>query len=143
MIKLRPSSRKASELRFEVVPLIDVMFTLLIFFVIYSTVLGPMNKKGIKLKLPTAESSAPEKKGISISINSAEKVFFDSEETPVDLIKVKIARRIQEVPDTYVTLSSDRSVSYDQVMQVLDNIRLGGCANIVLEAAQKTTKPHE
>ena len=142
MVKFRSGSRKRAELRFEVIPIIDVLFTLLIFFVIYSTMLAPVNNKGIQLKLPTAESSASQKKGLMVAIDRDENVYVENELTPIGLLKIKVTQRMAQSPDTYVILSSDRAVSYDQVMQVLDNIRLGGCASIVLEAVQKTT-PHE
>ena len=138
-VKFRTSSRKKAELRFEVIPVIDVMFTLLVFFVIYSTMLAPVNNKGIQLKLPTAESTTSEKKGLMVAIDKNENVYVEKQLTPLGLLKEKVAQRMAQTPDTYVILSSDRSVSYDQVMQVLDNIRLGGCASIVLEAVQKTT----
>ncbi len=139
MIRLRSHSRKKTDLRFEIIPIIDVMFTLLIFFVIYCTMLAPISSKGIQLKLPTASSVVPEKKGVTVSVDASQKVYLDSVYMPSELVKLKVAQLMKENPETYVILSVDRTVEYDFVVHVLDSIRLGGCANVVLEAEQKNS----
>ncbi len=129
--------RKRSELRFEVIPIIDVMFTLLIFFVIFSSTLAALSHKGMTMNLPSASSVTTEKKTVLLSIDRDFHFYIDDKQIPQESLRKTISEMIRENPTLRIMLSADRDVPYDLVIRSLDDVRLGGCYDIVLRAKQK------
>jgi biopolymer transport protein ExbD len=131
--------RKRSELRLEVIPIIDVMFTLLIFFVIFSSTLATLSHKGMPMNLPSASSVTTEKKTVLFSIDHDFHFYLDDNQIPQESLRKKIAEMVRENPTVRIMLSADKEVPYDLVIRALDDVRLGGCYDIVLRAKQKGT----
>ena len=123
---------RQSSVRLEMAPLMDVVFLLLIFFAVTSTVI--LNNQGIKLNLPAAESVQKQVEGLTVSVDAKGRVYFDGERITEDAIRTYVARAIQKNQEQKVILNADRLTPYSQVIRVLDEIRLGGCFNVVLEA---------
>jgi biopolymer transport protein ExbD len=115
--------------------MLDVVFILLIFFAVSTTLV--MNNKGIKLQLPAAESVVKQKKGVVVSIDKKERVFLNNVLVPEELLKSKISDLITSNPDTQVILNAHVTTPYQKVIRVLDDIRLGGGYDIVLQAEKK------
>ena len=68
-------------IRVEIAPLIDIIFILLIFFAVNTTLM--INQQGLKLDLPSAVSSEKNDKGVVISIDPKGQIFV--KETRVQL----------------------------------------------------------
>ncbi len=130
--------RRRPELRFEVIPLIDVMFTLLIFFVIFSSVLATyQNNRGMKMRLPSAATVTSEKKFVTLTIDEDGAFFLDKEPIEVDQIRTEIATQMQGNPQLQVMINADQDVAYERLVRALDEVRLGGCYDVVLQAERK------
>ncbi|MCP4050246.1 MAG: biopolymer transporter ExbD [bacterium] len=136
-INIRPPKRKKPENRLEIAPLLDVIFILLIFFAVSTTVI--MNK-GMKLQLPSAASVATQKKGSVLTIDREQRLYLNKILIPADLLSVKIADLVKEAPDFQIIVKADKYTPYSFLIYVLDNIRLGGCFDLVLEAKEKQIK---
>ncbi len=134
---------KRQPIHFEVIPIIDVLFTLLIFFVIYASTVAGLSNKGIKMKLPVATSVVKEVKGILVSIDENSEIFIDGVAVSPDMFRQEITTRINGATDMSIILSADKIVSYDRVITVLDDIRLAGGVNVSLKATQKAETVHE
>ncbi|MFC1751927.1 ExbD/TolR family protein [Thermoproteota archaeon] len=124
-------------MRFEIAPLLDVIFILLIFFAVSTSLV--VTQKGIKLQLPEASSGVKEKKGAVVSVDKSQKIYFDNKLIPRNALKSKIAFLIKEEPEYQVILNADKITPYNFIISVLDDIRLGGCYDIVLEVKSKIT----
>jgi biopolymer transport protein ExbD len=137
MLLLKPRNRR-SELRFEVIPIIDVLFTLLIFFVIFSSAAAAyFNQKGMKMQLPSAATVSTEKKSVVVTIDGAMNYFLDGEAILPEEIREKIKTLLGTSTVLQVMISADKSVTYDRLIFVLDEVRLGGCYDVVLQADKK------
>ena len=126
-------SRRAPNL--EIAPLIDVIFILLIFFAVSTTMIT--NKQGIKLDLPQAESGVDEKKGVMLSIDSKQQVFIDNRLVNVEFIQKEIKSLLEIDPKLQIIFNAHKIVPYELVINVIDNVRLGGCSDIVLQVEKK------
>ena len=115
--------------------MLDVIFILLIFFAVSTTLI--VHNKGIKLQLPAAESVAKQKKGLVVSINKQQKIFVDNKLISEELLRSKVMEAVQKNPDLHAVLDADVATPYQKVIRVLDDIRLGGCFDIVLQAEKK------
>jgi len=134
----RRFKRKAA--RIEMVPLIDIVFLLLVFF-IYA-MLSMAVHRGMKVELPeSANSVSSEEVPLSVSvqiINGASVIYLNQEyislEDLENQLKIESADMKQ---DKEVLLFADKSVSYQQLYKVLDRISGAGITAISLQAEQK------
>lgn len=119
--------------RIEIIPLIDVTFLLLVFFIYLS--MSMSIDRGIPLRLPLAETARVQRlDALKVSVDKGGRIYVN--QTPVTLesladvlrkeMRTKIADR--------VSLRGDRAVTYQLVMDVLDRIRQAGIGKVTLEA---------
>jgi len=127
--------RKKPPTRLELAPIIDIVFILLIFFAVSTSLLS--NKQSIQLDLPVAETSDKHPEGVVLSIDDQQKIYIDMTEISLDSIQDHISERLETDPSLQVILSIDKSITYDFVINVLDNVKLAGCYSIALQAEKK------
>jgi biopolymer transport protein ExbD len=124
------TNRKA---RIEMLPLIDIVFLLLVFF-IYA-MLSMAVHRGLPVDLPSSRTAKIDKRLIlSVTLKSDDSVYVDEEyvrlEDLVNVLKTKAAH--QKEPG--VLLFADRSIQYQSLFHVLDKIRQAGINRISLQA---------
>ncbi len=122
--------------RIEMIPLIDVVFLLLIFF-IYA-MLSMTIHKGIPVLLPEAKTSLIDREAyLSISIARDHRIFLDEREVPVEGLLQRLRERRRGNPQLKVFISGDRMVPYEWVVRVLDTVRTSGLSKVSLETHWK------
>ena len=128
--------RKKKSFTIELAPLIDIVFILLIFFAVSSSLIS--TNKAIDINLPTASSAITVPPELNISINSNEQLYIDKQQ--VELIELSniVEQSFTKNPKLLVTLNADKSLPYEKVVTVLDLIRNTGCSRIAL-TVNKTT----
>ena len=119
--------------RIEILPLIDIVFLLLVFF-IYA-MLSMAVHRGLPVVLPTSSTANIDKRLIlSVTVRADGTIFLDKEHILLEDLKDALETRAREEQETGVLLFADRSVSYQKLFQVLDQIRLAGLSRISLQA---------
>lgn len=131
--------------RIEMLPLIDIVFLLLVVFIF--TMLSMAVHRGLPVVLPTSSTTELDnKKLLSVTVQSkasqAQPVIFVDEEQ-VSLEKLAealhartISPRGEEGREPGVLLFADAVITYQQLFQVLDQIRAAGVSNISLQAEE-------
>ena len=134
-----PAKRKV---RIEMLPLIDIVFLLLVFF-IYA-MLSMAVHRGLPVELPVSSTAIPEKESvISVTVRhlseGVSQIMVD--EDPVELVGLAdlLSKRAASEEDgaaqeTGVLLFADRQVDYQQLFRVLDQINRAGLSRISLQA---------
>ena len=118
------------------IPLIDVVFLLLIFF-IYA-MLSMTIHKGIPILLPKAKTSLIDKEEyLSISITRDHRIFLDEREVPIETLPQRLREKREGKPQVRVFISGDRRVPYEWVVRVLDTVRASGLRKVSLETHWK------
>ena len=123
--------RPKQKIKIELTPLIDIIFILLIFFAVSSSIIP--TQKGLNLQLPIAETSSKEKPDIILAINQEKTLILNQLPTPISAIPHSIQRLLEKDPSLQIILKADIQTPYQLIIQALDAIRLGGCFDIVLE----------
>ncbi|MBE9584172.1 biopolymer transporter ExbD [Mucilaginibacter sp. UR6-1] len=96
----------------------DIMFFLLLFFLIASTVTNP---NVIKLMLPKSSSGqSVSKKTITVSVTKDLKYYVDKKETPVDQLEATLGGYKSLATELTIVLYVDRTVAIQDVVQVMD-----------------------
>lgn len=125
----RPRRRKA---RIEMIPLIDVIFLLLVTFILFSMTMTV--HRGISLELPGAATASVERgASITVSIDSDGTIFLEGHTVEPSNLSRQVALLLREGPERRVMVSGDRNASYDRIIFVMDAIRSAGAAGVVLE----------
>ncbi|MEE4734449.1 biopolymer transporter ExbD [Pseudomonas alliivorans] len=121
---------KKREAHIELIPMIDVMMFLLVFFVLVS--LNVIPALGMKTQLPSASSSQqlkPQNKSIlTLGLNG--ELQLDGKATTVDTLVP--ALKALEKPDTKTTIivNSDKGVEVARLVEIMDTLRLGGFTSV-------------
>lgn len=126
MIRLR--KRKKNIPGPEITPLLDVVFILLIFFML-TAVMAP---QGIAVDLPQAASAQAQPEApVTISLNQKEELFFNGE--PIDLKELE-KRLSAFTSEKTIIIQGDQKISYGLFVKVMDQIRTSGKHRIVMAA---------
>ena len=131
-IKLN-STKKA---RIDIIPLIDIIFLLLIFFIY--TMLSMSIHKGVELNLPKSAYAQPVKKeDISLSIKSDNTIYINKEKINISKLRQVLSRKIKQDKDITLLLFADKEVKYEIIFKVMDKIQEAGIYKISLQAEEK------
>ena len=107
----------------NIVPMIDVIFAILTFFIISS--LDLIRIDNIPVNLPTARTSEKvEKEPFILTIDNENNVFIGNKLINSANIIDSISKLISGTSNTILVISADKDVSYGKVVEVLDEIRI-------------------
>jgi biopolymer transport protein ExbD len=119
----------------DIAPLIDIVFLLLVFFMLTSTFVTP---EAIELELPESSSAQSiEITPIIVAINQAGELSLNGNRIVLEHLQNAIAPLMTENSQTPITLKSDAQTQVQQLLNVMDKIRQAGGTNIALATSQK------
>jgi biopolymer transport protein ExbD len=121
--------------RIDLTALVDGVFNLLIFFAVTASFAGA--QAGLSLKLPEAVTAQTLKGHVIVGITAEGAIHVDAAKVSLDQIGVEVTRRSGGDLETQVVVRPDKTVAYEQVVAVLDEIRLAGYHNLALAAVKK------
>ena len=126
-MKLRRKSSPMNE-GIDVSPLIDMVFILLIFFMVSTTFIKDMQ---IDLNRPGAASSKPSSsKSIRVFIDNTEKIYVDGQHVRPWVLQSKIREMVASNNSKSILVVTDKKVSADKLVDVVDQCRLAGVKDI-------------
>jgi len=111
----------------DLTPLIDVIFILLIFFIITSSF--KKDNTVLKLELPSSNSTSKviDKKNINIELN---KRFISYKGEKINLISLQKELEIIKDKKQSIMINIDKDVPYNKVIELLDILQLNNLNNI-------------
>lgn len=118
----------------DMTPMLDIVFIMLIFFIVTTSF---VKESGIDVNRPQAQTAQRLERGnILVGIRADGAVWIDKR--PVDLAAVRpnIERLHAQNPEGSVVIVADRASQNGILVQVMDQVRLAGVANISLAATQ-------
>lgn len=119
--------------RIEMLPLIDIVFLLLVFF-IYA-MLSMAVHRGLPVVLPTSSTAKIDKHLIvSVTVEEDGTIYLDKEKMSLENLERVLRQRAMQRKETGVLLFADRNLPYQTLYRVLDQIRIAGLNRISLQA---------
>lgn len=112
-------SRNKRKAEFNATSMSDLVFLLLIFFMITSTLISP---NAIKLLLPNSNSKTMAKQNVTIYINDQFDFYLDKRKVEDDKLENVLAQALQVYDQGTVVLRSDKSVPVQYVVTVIDAV---------------------
>ena len=123
MLDLFPSKKKRFEI--DMAPLIDVVFLLLIFFMLTFAIQG----QGLAISLPEGEETQKEEKDIILKIDRNNNLHLNDQQIQIDSLKSILSEELLSRADKLVVIDSAPRVKYDLFARVLDISREAGAEN--------------
>jgi biopolymer transport protein ExbD len=106
----------------NILPMIDVIFAILVFFIVSSLYLT--RSEGLPVNLPRASTAEVQKtKQITVSLDSKGKLTIDSQPAQLNQLKTRIEELIKTESTAVVIINADKTVQHGQVIDVMDQLR--------------------
>jgi biopolymer transport protein ExbD len=130
---MKVASVQPRKARIEMLPLIDIVFLLLVFF-IYA-MLSMAVHRALPVALPESTTADIDKSApLSVTVRADGSVYVDKEPVPMEMLAERLAAMAVTQADRAVLLFADRELSYQYLFKVLDQIRTAGLTRISLQA---------
>ena len=119
----------------NITSLIDVLFILLIFFMVSSTFL---EQPGMKLDLPkTSQKTVVQVEGYTLFIMSDESLYLNHEEITIEALPARLKEIAKEVEDKGIVLQADEKIRYGWVVEIMDVIKQSGITKLIVATRMK------
>ncbi|WP_448572814.1 ExbD/TolR family protein [Trichothermofontia sp.] len=106
----------------NIVPMIDVIFAILTFFIMSTLFLGRF--EGLVVNLPKAQSAQPQKVvRATVTLDTQGQLYLNKTALTVDALPDAVRQLVQPDQDLVVVLNADGAVTHDRVVAVMDQIR--------------------
>jgi len=119
--------------RIEMLPLIDIVFLLLVFF-IYA-MLSMAVHRGLPVLLPSSSTAEIEKKSaLSVTVKTDGTIYVDEKLISIENMAAFLKKKAEIDKDTGILLFAEQTLSYQKLFRVLDQIRMAGLNRISLQS---------
>ena len=136
---MRIQRRSIKKARIEIIPMIDTIFFLLVFFMI--STLSMTQFKGMPVNLPKAASGqqAPADSA-AITINKEHQIFLDKQPVEKTSLADRLGGLIAKNPELLVVINADDGVEHGHVVEVMDIARSANVAKMAIAVKPKEQK---
>lgn len=111
------TQRNKISINFSSVGMTDVVFNLLIFFMLSSTLVHPT---ALKMLLPKGSSQTSAKPLTTVSITSDLHYYVEKQAVSIEELEEVLKQKLGTKPETYIALHADKSVPFESVVKVLN-----------------------
>ena len=130
--------KKEEEPRISIAPLIDIVFLLLIFFMVTSHF---DIASGVKINLPHVGKKIISEKNeekITLIIDRSGNCYLEGEKVGKDVIEKRLKELVKDKGLIYLILQADKDVSHGKVVEIMDLAKSSGVRSIIIAARWKS-----
>ena len=112
----------------NITPMLDVVFSLLIFFIVTANFI---KDPGLEINRPDSETAEiTENAAILIAIGPAGEIYMDGRRIDVRQVKANVIRLMAENPQGAVVMQADEKATAEKIIAVMDEVREAGVIDI-------------
>ncbi len=133
LLSLRRSKRREEEI--GIAPLIDMMFILLIFFIVTTTF-----TKDLKLDIERPGAVSAERastRAIRVAIDLHGQVYVDGQQTHTWMVQSRVRELLSQDAERPVLVVSDRRLETGRLVDVVDQCRIAGAKNVGVDVERR------
>ena len=130
--------KREEEPRISIAPLIDIVFLLLIFFMVTSHF---DIASGVKIDLPLVGKriiSEKNEESITLTMDRSGNCYLEGEKIGTDIIRQKLKELVKDKGLIYLILQADKDVSHGKVVEIMDLAKGSGVRSIIIAARWKS-----
>lgn len=129
------SEKSKKRITINITSLVDVLFLLLIFFIVSSTFL---EQPGMKLDLPkTTEKEAVRMEGYTLFITTDGDLYLNEESVTIADLPGRLKAIAPELEENGIILKADEKIRYGLVVEVMDLVKQSGIKKLVVATQPK------
>jgi len=136
---MRIQRRNLKKARIEIIPMIDTIFFLLVFFMI--STLSMAQYRGMPVNLPKAGSGqqAPAESA-AITIDKESRIFLNKEEVDQAALGDLLRQQLEQNADLLIVINADDGVEHGRVVEVMDIARGANVAKMAIAVKPKESR---
>ncbi|ACL69930.1 ExbD/TolR family protein [Halothermothrix orenii] len=120
----------------NIIPMIDVIFFLLVFFMLFTTF--RTTPYGIDLQLPKAVTvTGQQENNMIVNINEKGELYYRGDKVTMSRLKNIAKKRTNQTDNLVVIINADKDTKYRYIVQVMDNLRQVGIYKLALAAEKE------
>jgi biopolymer transport protein ExbD len=128
----RSRLRTKDEAAVDMTPMLDVVFIMLIFFIVTASF---VKEAGVDVSRPNAETAEQQNRGnILVAIRPDGEIWIDRRPVDVRALRANVERLKAENPEGTVVILADKESQTGLLVEVMDQIRLAGVSNVAIAA---------
>ena len=129
--------KQVDEMDINITPMLDIVFIMLIFFIVTTSF---VRETGIDPQRPVAETATDQgSANILIGIDSDGQIWVNRQIVQVSEVRQLVENAVNENPESSAVLIADEEAATGIVLDIMDQVRLGGVANIAVAAEPEST----
>ena len=123
------------EIGIDLTPLMDIVFIMLIFFIVTTSF---VKESGVEVNRPTASTAQRKERGnILIAITADGRIWIDKRQVDLRAVRANVARFRAENSKASVVIQADKDSRNGLLVQVMDQVRLAGVHQISIAAVKE------
>lgn len=115
-----------------IIPMIDIMLFLLVFFMLSTIYMVQTNALTVSLPQSTTAKQETRSNVVAITVTAKGDVLFDKDTAPDKRLAEKIRRALEQDKNTIFVLRGDKAARYENVAAVLDLLKKSGASRVSL-----------
>ena len=128
----RRHAERQEDTEVNITPMLDIVFIMLIFFIVTTSFI---RETGIDPRRPEAVSAAQKERGnILIGVSAGGQIWMDKRPVELGAVRQRVEQARSESPESTVVIVADERASTGLVIDLMDQVRLGGILNISVAA---------
>ena len=129
---MRRKYRNHDETGIDLTPMMDIVFIMLIFFIVTTSF---VKETGVDINRPNADTAERDEKGnILVAITASNEIWIDKRRVDLKAVRANIERLKIEYPEGSVIIQADKESRSGLLVEAMDQIRLAGVQNISIAA---------
>ena len=132
---MRRRVRVEEESEINITPLLDIVFIMLIFFIVTATF---VKESGIDVTRPDSETAQQQNRvGILIAISDKNEIWINRRMVDMDAVQANVEKLHAENPQGGAVIQADRQAETGVLVEIMDQVRLAGVGAISIAAEEK------
>lgn len=131
-MRMRLRKRNEEEAGIDMTPMLDIVFIMLIFFIVTTSF---VKESGIEVSRPSAATATQqERANILIGISEGNEIWIEKRRVDLRSVRANIEKLHAENPEGAVVIQADQGAKTGTLIQVMDQVRLAGVSNVSIAA---------
>ena len=129
---IRRKKRVPEDSNIDITPMLDIVFIMLIFFIVTTTFI---KETGVEVNRPNASTAVADEKGnILIAISENNEIWIDKRMIDIRAVRANVERLKAENPEGSVIIQADENSKTGLLVETMDQVRLAGVQNVSIAA---------
>lgn len=120
-----------------IIPMIDIMLFLLVFFMISTIYMVQTNTLSVSLPQSSSAKQDTRPNIIPITVTQSGDVLFDKDSVPNQQLAEKIHKALEQDKDTVFVVRGDKAARYESVVALLDLLKKSGASRVSIATEMK------